>query len=116
MAGKHGQELGADLGALWYAGNHDLPQVADDYWVAWAATPSSTSGSCRRGGGLGVDPGASIDAFEDRINKMLLDTNIALTEVGKALCWVADEYRRTDESCEAEFNRRRAALQAAGGA
>jgi hypothetical protein len=103
MTGKRGDALGADLGALWYAGKHDLPDMAADYQTAWVNTPSGVSGSTSRGGGLGYDPGAQIDEMCDRVNKLLLDTKAVLVDVGEALVWVADQYAATDSSCKASY-------------
>lgn len=115
MTGKKGDSLGADLGVLWYAGKHDLPAAADDYWDAYTNVPALTSPTCARGGGLGVDPGAAIDEFASRVSKALLDTRTALAAVGDALVWVADTYAATDTSCQSAFNRKKGALEAAGG-
>ncbi|WP_460853095.1 hypothetical protein [Nocardioides montaniterrae] len=111
MTGKHGAVLGADLGALWHAGKHDLHLVAVDYGTAWSDIPVSISGFCRRGNGIGSDPGASLDNMLDRVNKMLLDTQTAVTAVGAALVWVADEYAATDASCRDAFNAKKKSLQ-----
>lgn len=103
MTGKRGDALGADLGALWYAGKHDLPDMAEDYSTAWVNTPSGTRGSTTRGGGLGFDPGSQLDEMCERVNKFLLDTKAVLTDVGEALVWVADEYAATDDTCKASY-------------
>lgn len=110
MPGKSGAELGADLGALWHAGKHTLPQVADDYWDAATNIPTLTAPITARGGGLGQDPGGAIDGYAGRVYRMLLDTRLALSEVAEALVWVADEYAATDASCRAEFERKKGAL------
>lgn len=109
--GKTGDALGADLGQLWFAGHHDLPLVADDYGTAKTKTPDSVESACTRGSGLGSNPGSHLDAMLSRVNKFLKDTETALDEVGQALVWVADTYAATDASCQAEFERKKNALQ-----
>jgi hypothetical protein len=111
VGGKTGDALGADLGRIWHAGKHDLPAVADDYGTAWGHVPYSVSSTCRRGNGLGSNPGASLDSMFDRVNKFLKDTETALDEVGEALVWVADEYAKTDASCQAAFNAKKQSLE-----
>lgn len=116
MTGKSGDELGVELGRLWNAGRHDLPKVAEDYWEACTNVPSLVSAQCERGGGLGADPGASIDAFGQRVYKMLLDTRTSVSLVGDALVWIADEYAATDQSCQASFAQTKTEVdQAEGG-
>ena len=111
MSGKRGDALGADLGALWYAGKHDLPDMAADYLIAWSNTVSVVSSRTRRGGGIGFDPGSELDAMCERVNKFLLDTRSALLGVGEALVWVADEYAATDENCRATYRSMQAYLE-----
>lgn len=105
MTGKHGDALGADLGALWYAGKHDLPDMAADYHEAWTKTPYAVSGITGRGGGLGSDPGAQLDLMCDRVNKFLSDTETVCTDVGTALVWIADNYAATDQTCVTNFEK-----------
>lgn len=104
MTGKTGYELGVELGRLWNAGKHDLPKVADDYWSACTSVPTYNAPACSRGGGLGSDPGSSIDDYAGRVYKMLLETRTSVSAVADALVWIADEYAKTDESCRQAFN------------
>ncbi|NHC23590.1 hypothetical protein G6553_10460 [Nocardioides sp. IC4_145] len=114
MTGKRGDELGVELGRLWYAGTHDLPAVAEDYWTACTNVPSLVSAQCARGGGLGADPGASIDDYSSRIYQMLLGTRTSVALVGEALVWIADEYAKTDASCRASFESTKTEMEAVG--
>jgi hypothetical protein len=111
---KQGDELGADLGELWYAGNHDLPLVASDYTAAQIGVPLSTAPMTSRGGGLGVDPGGLIDSYASYVHKMLADTHDAVSDVATALVWIADEYAATDASCKQAFDAKKAYLEANG--
>lgn len=108
--GKTGNELGADLAAIWHAGARDLPLAADDYQAAWVHTPSSLSGLMGRGGGLGHNPGVAFDSFCDQVNKMLIDTRRVLLDLGTALVWIADEYVATDQSARQAFEDRKTYL------
>lgn len=114
MTGKRGYVLGSHLGTLWRSGRDDLPRVADDYRAARRLTPSSVSSLCARGGGLGHDPSAELDAMIDRVNGFLRDTEQALNEVAEALIWVADEYAATDASCQEQFLAKKKSLQEIG--
>lgn len=105
MAGKHGDALGVDLGTLWYAGQHDLPNMAADYADAWAHAPYAVSASTRRGGGLGTDPGGQLDLMCDRVNKFLKDSENVCTDVGAALVWIADNYAATDDTCKRNYEK-----------
>lgn len=115
MTGKTGDELGVELGRLWYAGKHDLPEVAGDYEDAGKNIPSSVSEPCNRGGGLGSSPGSSLDSFTELVRKMLNDTGSSVTHAGAALVWIADNYAATDQTCKSSFDSTKSELQQAGG-
>jgi len=105
--GLHGKELGAELGNIYKMGKEVLPGVADDYGKAWANTPVVVSVTTRRGGGLGDDPGAKMDALLDKLNKATRDTEDALRDVAQALVWTADDYKFTDDAARQEFERKK---------
>lgn len=105
--GLNGEELGAELGNIYKMGKQILPGVADDYYKAWLNTPVIASGTTRRGGDLGVDPGPKMDNLLDKLNKATKDTETVLRDVADRLVWAANDFKSTDQAAEDEFEKRR---------
>lgn len=105
-----GEDLGVELGKVYHAGKTLLPKVAGDVFDAWTHTPTLISGSTARGGGIGKDPGAALDAMLTKLNEMTYTTSQILNDVGAALVVTANDYSTTDHAVKTAFDNEKIAL------
>ena len=110
-----GEELGADLYALWRAGSNNLPRLADEYAGASDLLAQTSAGQAYAfqrpeffGGGAYGPVYGPWTGLRDDLEKILGDTATNLELTGEALCLAAQEYAQTDAAAAEEFRRLRA--------
>lgn len=107
---RTGETLGGDLALIYQTGAQLLPHLADQFEQAegvigpisdeqWAWERHADFGQ----GSFGSHP--QFNAYCDAIIAHLKTTAANLDDTGRALCYAATDYARTDAAAQAEFDK-----------
>jgi len=110
MTGKTGAELGADLALLYQTGKQLIPHLADQFGHARSKIDGvgDDSAAWRRDPSLGIGETGAHAAFKSYVGAIsahLKTTETNLDDTGRALCYAAEDYARTDGAAKAEFDK-----------
>jgi hypothetical protein len=105
---KSGDELGAELYELWFAGERRLPAIANEFTSAASRLNGSMSGETvlwrppELSGPYGAARGPWA-SFRDDVYDILRETADNLDLTGEALSLAAREYAKTDSAAAAKL-------------
>ena len=113
---KSGEDLGADLAALYKAGADNLPRLADQFeeareWLEWAKVREI---AWQHHADLGIGANGvngSFRSFVGAVIEHLHTTEKNLDDTGKALCYLAKDYAATDGAAKAAFDEKTKAVR-----
>jgi hypothetical protein len=110
-----GYDLGVDLYELWHAGKNLIPDVAEQFHLAYGDLQAGNdSGPWYRGNGIGVGGQygchSEFQALMSTLDGHIAQTYNNLYFTGQALVEAANNYDLVDGEAGAEFTRRKQAM------
>lgn len=100
-----GEGLGVEVGRVWRAGKHDLPDVGRELNSARAGVDRSLSDLLARTGCAGTAVGPKFEELRGQIRRALQDSEEAIRDCGTALVWAAEDYQLTDQAARDAYER-----------